>query len=107
MPKPARSTANNPYLEQANMAARTYHRPRHLPALLALWPSQLEDFSPEGTGELVTLLERALQGERRRGRANHWCYDLNRHLALISALKGEQRNLANLRKAAARRHLKV
>jgi hypothetical protein len=30
----------------------------------------------------------------RRARANHWSYDLNRHLGLLSAYKGELASLA-------------
>jgi Family of unknown function (DUF6477) len=89
---------DNPYLEMALEGARNYHRQRHLPALLALWPSELDDFSLAGTREIVGRLETALQAERRRSRARHWCYDLNRHLALVSALTGEQRHLATLGK---------
>ena len=89
---------NNPYLEMALEGARNYNRQRHLPALLALWPSELDDFSLTGTREIISRLEKALQAERRRSRARHWCYDLNRHLALVSALTGEQRHLATLGK---------
>lgn len=91
-------TPNNPYLQMALEGARNYNRQRHLPALLALWPSELDDFSLAGTREIISRLETALQAERRRSRARHWCYDLNRHLALVSALTGEQRHLATLGK---------
>lgn len=88
---------NNPYAKMATEGARHYHRPRHLPALLALWPSELDDLSVTGTSDIIKQLQSALLAERRRGRARHWCYDLNRHLALISALKGEKRHLARIR----------
>ncbi|MCP4934468.1 MAG: hypothetical protein GY927_09755 [bacterium] len=65
-----------------------------MPALLALWPSELDDMSATGTNRIIKELEIALMAERRRGRAHHWCYDLNRHLALVSALKGERAHLA-------------
>jgi hypothetical protein len=39
-------------------------------------------------------LRSALRAERRRALAGHWSYDLNRHLGLLSAYKGE---LAGLR----------
>lgn len=102
MGKYTQSIKNNPYLEQANASARDYERQRHLPALLALWPSQLDDFSPKGTAKIIHQLETGLQTERRRGRAAHWCYDLNRHLALVSALKGEQQHLARLNRRTKR-----
>ena len=91
-----RQTAKNPWLETTGEGARHYHRARHLPALLALWPSELGDFSNKGTKTIISQLQAALSAERRRGRARHWCYDLNRHLALVSALKGEQQHLAGL-----------
>ena len=84
----------SPYAKLAVEDANHYHRLRHLPALLALWPIELEDMSATGTKHIVDQLEIALFSERRRGRARHWCYDLNRHLALVSALKAEKRHLA-------------
>lgn len=98
--KKLRKSSKNPYLNQAYEGARDYNRARHLPALLALWPSECEDLSSEGTAIIIRRLETALQSERRRGRAQHWCYDLNRHIALVSALKGEQVHLAALKKRA-------
>jgi hypothetical protein len=85
---------DNPYLKLATEGAQHYRRQRHLPALLALWPSELDDFGPKNTADIIKQLESALQAERRRGRSRHWCYDLNRHMALASALKGEQNILA-------------
>ncbi len=92
----ARST-HSIYHASAREGARLYDRQRHLPALLALWPVELEDFSIAGTRAIIARLEEALGGERRRGRARHWAYDLNRHLALISALEGEKRQLSRLK----------
>ncbi|MGB9044149.1 MAG: hypothetical protein WCC81_16970, partial [Pseudolabrys sp.] len=34
-------------------------------------------------------LRRALRAERRRASSGHWSYDLNRHLALVTAYKAE------------------
>ncbi len=90
--------STNPYAKMAREGAAHYDRPRHLPALLALWPSELEDLAVAGTKHIIHQLEFALLAERRRGRARHWCYDLNRHLALVSALKGEQKHLARIRR---------
>ncbi len=86
----------NARLRTALEGARQYRRRRHLPALLALWPSQLDDFSAKGTREIIHRLKAALLAERRRGRARHWCYNLNRHMALVSALEGERNHLARL-----------
>lgn len=78
----------------AAAGAAAYVRSRDLPRLLALWPHEIEDRTAEGGGHLLAKLRRALRTERRRARANHWSYDLNRHLGLLSAYQGE---LANLR----------
>lgn len=69
--------------------AAAYVRSRDLPRLLPLWPAEIEDRTPEGTRHLLAKLHRALRCERRRARANHWSYDLNRHLGLLSAYEAE------------------
>lgn len=73
--------------------AAAYVRERDLPRLLALWPHEIEDQSDEGRRRLLGKLRRALRAERRRAQAAHWSYDLNRHLGLLSAYKGELGNL--------------
>jgi hypothetical protein len=78
-------------------SARSYERERHLPPLLALWPKELQDYGPQGTREIVIRLEKSLAAERRRGRIGHWCYDINRHIALLSALEGERGHLKRLK----------
>jgi hypothetical protein len=75
-------------------SAAAYVRSRDLPRLLPLWPSEIEDRTPAGGRHLLAKLRRALRCERRRARANHWSYDLNRHLGLLSAYKGELASLA-------------
>ncbi len=42
-----------------------------------------------GRKALVARLARALRGERQRGKAGHWSYDLNRHIALSQAYRAE------------------
>ena len=69
--------------------ARAYSRARDLPKLIALWPYELDDHSQEGTFRILAKLRRALRAERRRALSGHWSYDLNRHLGLLSAYKGE------------------
>lgn len=69
--------------------AEAYSRVRDLPRLIALWPHELADESLEGGLEILSKLRRALRAERRRGRGGHWSYDLNRHLGLLSAYRGE------------------
>ncbi|MGH6736113.1 MAG: DUF6477 family protein [Methyloceanibacter sp.] len=74
--------------------SQAYVRPRDLPRLLALWPHEIEDETELGGLRLLAKLRRALRAERRRAIAGHWSYDLNRHLGLLSAYRGE---LARLR----------
>lgn len=67
-----------------------------LSILLPVAETDLADLSAEGRRTIVRRLERALRAERRRGRAGHWTYDLNRHLALKRALEAERAALARL-----------
>lgn len=76
-------------------SAAAYDRARDLPRLLALWPHEIKDRSETGRLHLLAKLRRALRAERRRARAGHWSYDLNRHLGLLSAYKGELAALAS------------
>ena len=69
--------------------AAAYVRSRDLPRLLALWPHEIEDQTELGRRHLLAKLRRALRTERRRAHAGHWTYDLNRHLGLLSAYRGE------------------
>jgi hypothetical protein len=66
-----------------------YLRARDLPRLIALWPQELADQSPEGSLLILSKLRRALRAERRRALAGHWSYELNRHLGLMTAYKAE------------------
>ncbi len=77
--------------------ARAYVRARDLPRLVPLWPHELEDYAVEGTLRILAKLRRALRAERRRATSGHWSYDLNRHLGLLSAYKGELAELASKR----------
>jgi hypothetical protein len=74
--------------------AAAYLRARDLPKLIALWPHELVDESLKGRRLVLAKLRRALRAERRRGLAGHWSYDLNRHVGLLSAYRGEQAGLA-------------
>ncbi len=85
----ASSKAPDVYDRVAEAGARCYDRARDLPCLIALWPHELADLSPQGALRILSKLRAALRAERRRGRAGHWSYELNRHLALLSAYKGE------------------
>ena len=86
----------NPLLDMALASARFYQRRRHLPPLMALWPEELADFSAKGTAMIIERLEKSLAAERRRGETGHWAYDLNRHMALISAREAERQHLSEM-----------
>ena len=77
------------FTAMVEVEARTYARDRDLAGLIALWPQELADQSQKGRLLILSKLRRALRAERRRAHAGHWSYDLNRHLGLMSAYKGE------------------
>ena len=92
------SLARSVFGPMTDAGAASYLRSRDLPKLIALWPRELADNSPEGFRYILAKLRSALRAERRRGLAGHWSYDLNRHMGLISAYKAE---LASLSQSAA------
>lgn len=92
----AEGSRKDPFEAMTRAGAKAYRRARDLPRLLPLWPHEITDESPAGGRRLVARLRKALAGERRRGRAGHWTYDLNRHIALLSAYKGELAMLETL-----------
>jgi hypothetical protein len=67
---------------------------------LPLWPQEVADRSFEGRKKLITVLERALREERRRGRRGDGAYDLARHAALNRILKEERVALSALQMQA-------
>lgn len=69
--------------------AGDYTRATVLPRLIPIGPDELADDSREGRRRILALLARALRSERRRGRAGHWSYDLNRHIGLKQAMVAE------------------
>jgi hypothetical protein len=70
-----------------------YDRRRHLPRILPVGPAEVADVSQSGLRRILARLARALRAERNRGRAGHWTYDLNRHIALAQAYESERRLL--------------
>ena len=90
------STAKSVFGSMAKAGAAAYVRSRDLPKLIPLWPHELVDHSPEGCRHLLAKLRSALRAERRRALSGHWSYDLNRHLGLISAYKGELAGLSRI-----------
>ena len=84
-----RSVAKRMFGTMAVAGASAYSRTRDLPKLIALWPHELDDESADGCRLVLGKLRRELRAERRRATSGHWSYDLNRHLALVSAYKAE------------------
>lgn len=101
-PAPDRDAVKRVFGPTVEAGAVAYLRARDLPKLIALWPHELADESPEGRRRILAKLRRALRAERRRGLAAHWSYDLNRHIGLLSAYKGELAALAGAEKIAQR-----
>ncbi|MBB5751712.1 hypothetical protein [Prosthecomicrobium pneumaticum] len=80
-----------------------YCREKTLPRLLPIGPRELAEQGPEADRRIVARLARALRAERNRGRAGHWTYDLNRHIALHQAYLAERARLGGLRGVAGAR----
>jgi hypothetical protein len=78
-----------------------YDRDRHLARILPLGPDEIADRSTSARRRILARLARALRAERNRGRAGHWTYDLNRHIALAQAYEAERRDLAALGRVTA------
>ncbi len=89
------------FTAMVEVEARAYARDRDLPGLIALWPQELVDQSQRGCLLILSKLRQALRAERRRAHAGHWSYDLNRHLGLMSAYKGELARLNRTGRAGA------
>ena len=77
--------------------ARRYDRARHLHPLMpqACPPPEMPE--PDATRLVLSGLRRKLGYERRRARAMPRHYDLNRHIALLQALRAETRHWRKLR----------
>jgi hypothetical protein len=72
---------------------QSYLRAVDLPHLILLWPKELEDTSKEATLTIINKLQKALRAERKRAAIRHWSYSLNKHKALVEALKAEKNYL--------------
>lgn len=77
------------HIEKKTIKTSAYVRAIDLPSLIPLWPKQIEDYSEEGTKKIIKHLNYAVRQERIRGQKGHWSYDLNKHKALLEALKHE------------------
>jgi hypothetical protein len=67
-----------------------YDRERDLRRLIRATPGEVGSTDAATRRALLARLARALRGERNRGRAGHWTYDLNRHIALRQAYEAER-----------------
>lgn len=67
-----------------------YDRGRDLRRLIRATTAELADTGLATRRALLARLARALRSERNRGRAGHWTYDLNRHIALRQAYEAER-----------------
>ena len=88
-----RSRAHRAVEADVERGAALYERARNLPRVLPLMAGQCEGPEPDTTRLIVRRLAQALRRERRLGRAGHWTYDLNRHIALTQAWKAESEAL--------------
>src|SRR5690606_34675014 len=66
-----------------------WKRRREIGRLVPLWPHELRIDSIEAHRNLIVLLEKALAGEKQRGSALHWSYDLPRHAAILNLYRAE------------------
>ena len=73
--------------------ASRYDRARDLLKAIALFPEQLADTSREGTKYILAKLLNQARALRDLGLRSHWTYDLNVHIAVLAAIKAEQKNL--------------
>jgi hypothetical protein len=67
-----------------------YDRERDLRRLIRATSAELTGTDAATRRALLARLARALRAERMRGRAGHWTYDLNRHIALRQAYEAER-----------------
>ncbi len=79
-------------------AGAGYDRALMLPRLLPLGLSDLPTEEEARAAAICARLERALRRERAKAAGLGRGYDLDRHLALVRALKAERRHLSGLRR---------
>ena len=82
------------------LGSEQYRRKQHLPRVLPIAGELLDAVSDTDRRALLARIARALRHERNRGRAGHWTYDLNRHIALAQAYAGELKLLSSHRRGS-------
>ena len=71
-----------------------YDRRTALARFHRLTPQTIDAETPDGARAVLREIERALRQER--ASAGHWSYDLNRHIALLTAHRAETARLARI-----------
>lgn len=90
-----RLSAARPAVEAALEASLAlYDRKAALSRFHRLSRETIESETPQAARLTLREIERALRVER--ARSGHWSYDLNRHIALLVALRAERARLARL-----------
>jgi hypothetical protein len=76
------------------LGAECYQREKMLPRLLphARFLNSAHP-NPDQTGNLVTQLQSAIDGERQRGNAGHWTFSESRLIGLLGAHRAETERL--------------
>jgi hypothetical protein len=77
--------------------AELYVRERDLPRHIAVWPRELRDYSIPGHETIIAHIQKVLRATYAAALRGHWSYDVNRHVALLSALRAEQAGLRRLK----------
>ena len=67
--------------------------------IVLLSAAAFADTSIEGAKHIVEKLEKISRNFAEAGRRKHWCYDTNRHIAVLAALQAERTTLARLENA--------
>jgi hypothetical protein len=96
---PVSSKAEAAVRSTVRAGACGYDRGRMLHRLLREWPIGFPETEPDRSRAIVRRLAAALRAERTLGRAGHWTYDLNRHIALRQAHLSEASTLRRLRRS--------
>ena len=91
-----RAAASAAIAKRSQGVARSYVRNNIIPRLLPMVEADLSGPEPATTRAILLKLAGALRSERARGRAGHWTYDLNRHIALNQAHAAEKAHLAEI-----------
>lgn len=81
---------SSPRESMVRAGMESWVRDRMLPRLVPLTPDEIADRTRSGRLRVLDALLKALRGERRRGRAGHWTYSLDRHIGLVQAVAAER-----------------